>query len=675
MEIGKSYSITAKAAARFKFNDWTSSQTNTNATLTFLMSSNLTFTANFVDDTPPTLVINSPKSGQNMSNALFIAIGTVKDNVGVVSASYQLNGGPWTPALPFNNWTNWNAVLNLSPGTNTFKAYASDAAGNNSTTQSVNLFYAVTTPLIVSTNGHGTVSPNYNNAMLEIGKSYSMKATASTGFKFTGWTGGQTTTNATLTLLMTSNLTLTANFADDSVPTLAITAPKSGLNVSNAAFTVTGTAKDNVGVASVFYQLNGGDWLPATTSNAWANWSTGVTLIPGANTIKAYALDGKNNSSVIESGSCFYVLSAVLTVNTNGHGTVSPNDSGALLEIGKSYTIKATASSGFKFTGWTGGTNSTNATLTFSMSSNLTFTANFMDAIPPTVTITSPTSGQHISNATFLVMGKASDNVGVASVFYNLNAGGWNPAQTVNSWTNWMIGVTPTPGTNTVQAYSVDAAGNVSPTESAAFDYVVPPDWAPDSLSGQTATVTPDGQNTIIVSFGDSTFSQSQSLADTNVDSGVGNYTYVKLSTNTAQLSFTFTAPPLYGDDTNVVNLTFNALNSGTFSNQDMGGAISVSSAANLVPASLSGKTLNATSIPSGDITKLVLSGGTFTQTDSPSNKSSAGNYTFQQFSPVSAMVTDLELHQSHQQIGGHHLCGAYLFYHRQRGRLCHVVR
>ena len=47
---------------------------------------------------------------------------------------------------------------------------------------------------------------------------------------------------------------------DTNPPVLAITSPTPGQLWSNAAFTVTGTATDNVAVASVFYSLNSGGW-------------------------------------------------------------------------------------------------------------------------------------------------------------------------------------------------------------------------------------------------------------------------------------------------------------------------------------------------------------------------------------------------------------------------------
>lgn len=64
------------------------------------------------------------------------------------------------------------------------------------------------------------------------------------------------------------------------------------------AITASGTATDNVGVAHVYYQINGGGWQPATTANAFANWSAAnIPIVTGANTLQFYAADAAGNAS------------------------------------------------------------------------------------------------------------------------------------------------------------------------------------------------------------------------------------------------------------------------------------------------------------------------------------------------------------------------------------------
>src|SRR5208282_5987837 len=102
----------------------------------------------------------------------------------------------------------------------------------------------------------------------------------------------------------------------------------------------------------------------AATANGWANWSTNITLIPGTNTLRAYAVDSSGNISQTNTVNLVYVLSAALTVNTTGNGTVSPNYNLALLQIGVTYSMTAIAGEWAMFANWTGGTNGTLTVLT-----------------------------------------------------------------------------------------------------------------------------------------------------------------------------------------------------------------------------------------------------------------------------------------------------------------------
>ncbi|HEY5042822.1 MAG TPA: choice-of-anchor tandem repeat GloVer-containing protein, partial [Verrucomicrobiae bacterium] len=263
---------------------------------------------------------------------------------------------------------------------------------------------------------------------------------------------------------------------------LSIISPMENELFTNSVAPVTGTASDNApgsSITNVYYSLNGASWTNATTANGWINWMGSVMPV---------------------------AASAVLTVTTNGVGSLSPNYNGSLLQAantnsiaiyavdnggnvsatntvnfvyGKNYAITATAGTGFVFTNWTGGTSlpltvlTNGLTVQFVMASNLTLQANFRDKTLPTLSITNLTSGQRISNALFTVKGKAGDNWKLASVLYSLNGGGWSNAVSGNNWTNWSAAVTLAPGTNTVAAYAVDPGGEASPTNSVSFQFVV----------------------------------------------------------------------------------------------------------------------------------------------------------------------------------------------------------
>ena len=173
-----------------------------------------------------------------------------------------------------------------------------DPSGNVSPTNTVKVVYIVSATLAVGTNGNGSITPDYNGATLQVGADYTMTAKAGTGFGFVDWTDGSNnviTNGATLKFLMASNLDLVANFKDITAPVLTVTAPVANELWSNVEFTVKGTATDNVAVSNVWVALNGGSWTAASLTNT--TWSEPVSLVPGTNTVAAYAVDPSGNVS------------------------------------------------------------------------------------------------------------------------------------------------------------------------------------------------------------------------------------------------------------------------------------------------------------------------------------------------------------------------------------------
>ena len=489
-EIGKSIALTATPGAGHVLTNWLvqvngATILSTNKAVPFLMQSNLVVTATFMDVAKPVLTITSPTLNQRWSDAVFTAAGKVTDNGPVAGVSYQLNSGDWNAAQTANGWSNWTASLNLTPGTNTLRAYATDAAGNRSLTNSQKLIYVLTAPLELTIIGKGNVTGATNGQRLEIGKSIVLTATPGTGHVLTNWlvqVNGDAirSTNKAVPFIMQSNLALTATFADVVKPVITITAPTLNQRWSNAVFTTAGKVTDNGPVAGVSYQLNGGDWNTAQTANGWSNWTASLNLTPGTNTLRAYATDAAGNRSLTNSQKLIYVLTAPLELTLIGKGTVTGATNGQRLEIGKSISMTATPGPGHVLTNWlvqVDGTTirSTNKAAPFIMQSNLVLTATFADVVKPVLTITAPTLNQRWSNAVFTTAGKVTDNGPVTNVSYQLNGGDWNPAQTANGWSNWTASLNLTPGTNTLRAYATDAAGNQSLTNSQKLIYLPPP--------------------------------------------------------------------------------------------------------------------------------------------------------------------------------------------------------
>jgi uncharacterized repeat protein (TIGR03803 family) len=593
----------------------------------------------------PTVTFTSPRANQRWSNDVFTVRGTVTTNFNVTNVVYSVNGGTWTNATTSNNWTNWTGQVTLIPGTNTIAAYALDAAGNTSPTNTVKLDYVVTFPIIVLTKGEGSVSPNYNNASLNIGTTYSMTAKAAKGSKFTRWTDGNTNSISVfpkLSFVMTNDLTFIAFFADTNLPNLAITSPKSGAKFSNDMVVVTGTASDNLAVSNVQYSFNFGAFSNATTLNHWTNWSITLALSPGTNFLTVIGFDTSGNERAVNTLRLDYVPSDTLAVNIVGSGTLKPDYNGALLALGNNYTMKATPARGFGFYFWNGGVPmSSNPTLTFTMTNDLVINANFRDITPPAISITSPKANAKFSNAVnvITVSGKATDNVGLTNVGVRINNGTWQTAPATGTSFSWSIDASPVKrGTNFVDAYAMDIDGNLA-TNTVKFIGILPPDWAPDSLANSTLEVTPASGDPITATFGSTNFSQTDIL--TTNDSGTGLYTYSQTATNAAELELNFVSPPSQtNNNPQDIVLNFTDLNAGTFTNVTSAdfGTFDIVPTATLVPTSWSGHTVSTTNNDNNTKTTLQFKSKT-SVTLTINGSPNTDTYKVTEASPVGALV------------------------------------
>jgi hypothetical protein len=244
--------------------------------------------------------------------------------------------------------------------------------------------------------------------------------------------------------------------ADMTKPTVTVTTPPAGQRQSNALVTIQGTAHDNVAVERVEVALGNGPFLPAEGTT---NWSIQVTLLPGTNIVSARSIDTSDKESLLASRTIVYVVTSALTLTTNGPGGITGVSNGQLLEVGRTYKAMAVPKAGTRFVSWSGGTNSTNAMLTFTMRSDLVLEANFVDVSAPTVMITAPPAVVRAADGHVSVAGKARDNIGVERVAVKVNDGEF---VTALGTSNWNTTVLLAAGTNIITARAEDADGNIA---------------------------------------------------------------------------------------------------------------------------------------------------------------------------------------------------------------------
>ena len=271
-----------------------------------------------VDTTPPTISITTPTAGTSVSGAITLNA-SASDNVGVSSVQFQMDGvdvGVQATTAPYSTTLNTAATAN---GSHTLRAVARDEAGNSQTSSAVTINVAndVTPPSVSITapgngasvvgtiNVNATASDNVGVASVQFqvdGANFGAPDTAapySVPWTTTTATSGSHTITAVARDAAGNSRTsmaVTVNVANDvTPPSVSITTPANGVTVSNT-ITISASASDNLGVASVQIQIDGANFgAPNTVAPYSVSWNT-TTVTNGSHTITAVARDAAGNS-------------------------------------------------------------------------------------------------------------------------------------------------------------------------------------------------------------------------------------------------------------------------------------------------------------------------------------------------------------------------------------------
>jgi hypothetical protein len=310
-------------------------------------SSQLSVTVNNSGDTtPPTVSMTAPANGATVSNTVAVSA-SATDNVAVASVQFQLdnaNIGAAVTTAPYSY--SWNTRTSTN-GTHTLRAIATDTSNNSATSASVTVTVSNvkdTTPPTVSmtapANG-ATVSntvavsasatdnvavasvqfqldnANIGAAVTTAPYSYSWNTTTSTNGTHTLRAIATDTSNNSAT---SASVTVTvSNVKDTTPPTVSITSPASGSSVSGT-INVTATASDNVGVAGVQFQVDGGNTGAQVTSSPYTFALNTLSYANGSHTLTAVATDTANNKATSSPVS--------ITVNNASSGSGGVNQPG-----------------------------------------------------------------------------------------------------------------------------------------------------------------------------------------------------------------------------------------------------------------------------------------------------------------------------------------------------------
>ncbi|HWR17313.1 MAG TPA: Ig-like domain-containing protein [Terriglobales bacterium] len=477
-----------------------------------------------VDTTPPTVSVVAPGNGTTVNGTISLS-SQASDNSGIKSVRFLIDGNPFgatLTTLPYD--VSWDTTT-VANGTHTISATATDYAGN-ATNAAV-----VTVTVQNNLSGGGDTSPPNVIITSPVGGStvagtLNMIATAAdnTGvigvqFLLDGTNFGSEVTSPPYT--KSWNTTLNTNGAhrvearardaagnvgsavvqvavdntvppgpDTTKPTVQIVAPGNGANVTGTIM-VTALATDNIGVASVQFQVDGTNSGAAVTTSPY-NFVLDTTKLPnGSHTIGAIAKDASNNSGTTSIS--VNVANGVVLDTTPPAIQITAPASGASLT--GTVTISATASDNvavggvqFKVDGANVGSevtaspfqtslntaSLTNGNHTISATardtSNNTTSVNVSvtvsntttnDTTPPTVQVTSPSAGATLTGTTTL-SAAASDNVAIAGVQFDVDGTNIGSEVTTAPYQVSLNTGTITNASHTIRATARDTSNNTA---------------------------------------------------------------------------------------------------------------------------------------------------------------------------------------------------------------------
>jgi uncharacterized repeat protein (TIGR02543 family) len=293
----------------------------------------------------------SPLSGGSTSGNGSYTPGTSVTAIAIPNTGYS-----------FMNWTDLSSIGVVSTSPN--YAFVLNASRSLLANFKINTYTITTTTL----NGSVVNIPNQLN--YEYGTSVQLTAFPNSGYTFTSWTGDVTDTTNPLSLTMTANKNITANYTAIPVGTYAlnvISANGSVLKLPNQVSYTSGTsvvltATPNSGYTFTSWSGDVSDTSSTITivMNSNKNIRANYTQIPASN----YSLN---------------------IIALNGTATKLPNQLSYL--NGTNVQLTATPATGYTFTSWTGDATGSTNPLTVNMNTNKTITANFTLIPPNTFTL------------------------------------------------------------------------------------------------------------------------------------------------------------------------------------------------------------------------------------------------------------------------------------------------
>jgi uncharacterized protein (TIGR02145 family)/uncharacterized repeat protein (TIGR02543 family) len=279
----------------------------------------------------------------------------------------------------------------------------------------------------VSTQGGGTVSLSPNKDTYQYGEEVTVTATPAAGYKFTGWSGASDSKDASITVTMDDNYTLTAGFGKEGATQFTVTYngnSNTGGSVPTAATADSGSSVTLPGQGTLAKPgYNFGGW---NTNSA----GTGTNYAAGA----SYKVTA--NVTLYAKWTAYPKYTVTYNGNSNSGGSVptaTTVDSGSVVTLSGQGTLART---GYNFGGWNTSNTGTGtdyaAGASYTVTGNVTLYAKW--AAYPAYTVTydgNNNTGGSVPTAATADSGSSVTLSGAGTLARTgYNFGGWNTNST-----------------------------------------------------------------------------------------------------------------------------------------------------------------------------------------------------------------------------------------------------
>ncbi len=395
---GSTCTLHATANSGYSFVKWTrnGTQVSTNPNYSFTVTGNAAYVAHFQQNTTNYTITAtaSPSNAGTITGAGSYASGS----------TCTLNATP-NSGYRFVNW------LENGTSVSTNATYSFTVTGNRNLTAVFDVAttnYSITATANPANGGTVTGGGTYTQ-----GSTCTLHASANNGYQFVNWTknGTQVSTNPNYSFTVTGNAAYVANFErKPNEYTITVNAePAAGGTVSGGGTYPEGStcvisAMPNTGYVFGNWTLDG---LEASTNPSYS------FIVRRNATYVAHFAQNANQATI------------TATANPVEGGAVS---GGGTYELGTTCTLNAVATTGYEFVKWTqdGSTVSTDATFSFTVTSNAVYVAHFNKLVNNyTVSVSlEPSSAGSVIGAGTYEEGTSCTLIAIA-----------NPTYTFVSWT------------------------------------------------------------------------------------------------------------------------------------------------------------------------------------------------------------------------------------------------